>query len=47
MENRYLSEKDVRDIAGYTRIALSDAELPEMTAYLNNVVESLNPITEY
>ena len=47
MENQYLSEKDVRNIASYTRIALSEVELTQMTVYLNNVIDSLKPITKY
>ncbi len=42
-----LSEKDVRDIATYTRIGLSDDELPQMTRDLNDIIASLAPITEY
>lgn len=43
----HLTEKDVRDIATYTRIALSDDELPQMTKDLNDIIDSLAPITEY
>jgi aspartyl-tRNA(Asn)/glutamyl-tRNA(Gln) amidotransferase subunit C len=43
----YLSEKDVRGIATYARIGLSDAEVTAMTVDLNNIIESLRPITEY
>lgn len=43
----HVSEKDVRNIATYTRIALSDEELPQMTKDLNDIIESLKPITEY
>jgi len=43
----YLSERDVRSIATNTRIKLSDDELVVMTAYLNDVIESLKPITEF
>jgi len=43
----YLSEKDVRGIATYARIGLSDEELARMTVDLNNIIESLKPITEY
>lgn len=43
-----LSQNDVRGIADYARIALSDAELAEMTAYLNDAVENvLAPIRAY
>lgn len=44
---QHVTEKDVRDIATYTRIALSDEELPEMTRDLNAIIDSLKPITEY
>jgi aspartyl-tRNA(Asn)/glutamyl-tRNA(Gln) amidotransferase subunit C len=43
----YLSEKDVRAIATYTRIGLSPEEVTTMTVDLNNIIESLKPITEY
>ena len=42
-----LSESDVRNIAAYTRIALDDAEVKTMTVDLNQIIESLKPITEY
>ncbi len=42
-----LSEKDVRGIAEYAKIALTDAELEEMTAYLNDAVQMLEPILQY
>ena len=44
---QHVTEHDVRDIATYTRIALSDEELPQMTKDLNDIIESLKPITEY
>lgn len=44
---QYVTEKDVRDIAEYARIGLADDELPQMTEDLNNIIESLKPITEY
>ena len=44
---QHVTEKDVRDIATYTRIALSDEELPQMTKDLNDIIDSLKPITEY
>lgn len=43
----YLSERDVRAIATYARIGLSDAEVATMAVDLNNIIESLKPITEY
>lgn len=44
---QYLTEKDVRGIATYARIGLTDEEVTEMTVDLNNIIESLKPITEY
>ncbi|MCL1879527.1 MAG: Asp-tRNA(Asn)/Glu-tRNA(Gln) amidotransferase subunit GatC [Actinomycetia bacterium] len=43
----YLSEDDVRAIATYTRIALDGDELRAMCRDLNQIIESLRPITEY
>ena len=42
-----LSEKDVSGIAEYAKIALTDDELTEMTAYMNNAVSILEPILQY
>lgn len=42
-----LSQDDVRGIADYARIALSDDEVEEMTTYLNNAVDMLDPILKY
>ena len=44
---QHVSEKDVRAIAEYVRIGLTDEELPAMTEDLNAIIESLKPITEY
>ncbi len=44
---QHLSEKDVRDIATYARIGLTDEEVGPMTEDLNNIIDSLKPITEY
>ena len=44
---QYLTEREVRGIAEYARIGLTDEELSEMTVDLNNIIESLKPITEY
>ena len=44
---QHLIEKDVRGIATYARIGLTDEEVTEMTVDLNNIIESLKPITEY
>ena len=43
----YLTENDVRGIATYARIGLTDEELKQMTVDLNDIIESLKPITEY
>ncbi|MCR5845058.1 MAG: Asp-tRNA(Asn)/Glu-tRNA(Gln) amidotransferase subunit GatC [bacterium] len=42
-----LSEKDVRDIATYTRIGLTDEEVVTMTRDLNDIIANLEPITQY
>lgn len=43
-----LSERDVRGIADYARIALTDQELTEMTAYMNGAITSvLEPVLQY
>ena len=42
-----LTEQDVRDIAEYARIGLTDDELSTMTVDLNNIIETLRPIKEY
>ena len=44
---QHLTEKDVRGIATYARIGLTDEEVTEMNVDLNNIIESLKPITEY
>ena len=44
---QHLTEKDVRGIATYARIGLTYEEVTEMTVDLNNIIESLKPITEY
>ncbi len=44
---QHLTENDVRDIATYARIGLTDDEVVSMTEDLNNIIESLKPITEY
>lgn len=38
-----LTEQDVRDIAEYARIGLTDDELSAMTVDLNNIIETLKP----
>ena len=42
-----LSREDVAAIADYARIALTDEELDEMTAYMIEPVDILQPIREY
>ena len=44
---QYVSESDVRRIAEYARIGLTEDEVASMTIDLNNVIETLKPITEY
>lgn len=44
---QHLSERDVRGIAEYARIGMTDDEIAQMTVDLNNIIESLKPITEY
>ena len=44
---QHLSEKDVRDIAEYARIGLTDDEVSQMTVELNDIIDNLAPITEY
>lgn len=42
-----LTREDVRGIADYARIALTEEELDEMTAYMNEAVALLEPIRQY
>jgi len=42
-----LSREDVAGIADYARIDLTERELDEMTAYMNEAVELLAPIRQY
>lgn len=44
---QHLTERDVRNIAEYARIGLTEDEVAQMTVDLNAIVESLKPITEY
>lgn len=44
---QYLTEKDVRDIAVYARIGLDEDELVQMTADLNSIIDTLQPIKEF
>ena len=43
---QYLTEREVRGIAEYARIGLSGEELSEMTVDLNNIIETLQSITQ-
>ncbi|MGN0072502.1 MAG: Asp-tRNA(Asn)/Glu-tRNA(Gln) amidotransferase subunit GatC [Coriobacteriales bacterium] len=43
-----LTESDIRSIAEYVRIGLTDEEVVTMTRDLNNIIDNnLKPITEY
>ena len=44
---QHVTERDVRDIAEYTRIHLDPDEVVQMTIDLNDIIDSLKPITEY
>ncbi len=44
---QHVTERDVRDIAEYARIHLDPDEVVQMTVDLNDIIESLKPITEY
>ena len=44
---QHVTEKDVRDIAEYTRIRLDEDEGKKMTVDLNDIIDRLAPITEY
>lgn len=44
---QHLTEADVRGIAEYTRIGLADADVAQMTADLNSIIDSLGAIHEY
>lgn len=43
----HLTEADVRSIAEYVRIGMTEDEVAAMTVDLNSIIESLSPITEY
>jgi len=43
----HLSQDEVRGIAEYARIGLTDAELAQMTQDLNGTLDSLDTIFEY
>ena len=42
-----LTEKDIRAIAEYARIGLTDEEAAEMTVYMNKTIQTLDTIKEY
>ena len=42
-----LTNDEVRALADYACIALTDAELADMTAYLSDAVDMLEPILKY
>ena len=42
-----LTREEVRGIANYACIALTEDELDEMCAYMNEAIALLRPITEY
>ena len=42
-----LTQDDVRGIADYARIALTEEELAQMTAYMNDAIALLEPIRQY
>ena len=43
---QYLTEREVRGIAEYARIGLTEEELSEMTVDLNNIIETLQSIKQ-
>lgn len=43
----HLTEADVRSIAEYARIGMTEDEVAAMTVDLNSIIDSLSPITEY
>ena len=44
---QHLTEKDVRAIAQYVRIGLPEEEVGQLSIDLNNIIDSLKPITTY
>lgn len=44
---QYVNENDVRRIAEYARIGLTEEEVSSMTVDLNSVIATLEPITHY
>ena len=45
--SEHLTEADVRGIAEYTRIGMTEDEVAQMTVDLTAIIDSLSPITEY
>ena len=44
---QHVTQTDVRRIAEYARIGLTDDELVQMTEDMNAIIDQLKPITEY
>lgn len=44
---QHLTERDVRGIAEYVRIGLTDEEVARMAVDLNAIIDSLEPIRHY
>ena len=44
---QHLTEADVRGIAEYTRIGMTEDEVAQMTVDLNSIIDSLEIIREY
>ncbi len=44
---QHLTEHDVRSIAAYARIGMTDDEIVQMTVDLNSIIDSLEPLLEY
>ena len=45
--SEHLTEADVRGIAEYTHIGMTEDEVAQMTVDLNAIIDSLKPITEF
>lgn len=44
---QHLTESDVRGIAEYVRIGMTEDEVAQMTVDLNSIIDNLQPIREY
>lgn len=44
---QHLTEHEVHGIAEYARVGLTDDELAQMTVDLNNIIDTLEPITHF